>query len=200
MSQDSGRGGDESATSREVLVALGGNLPSPAGPPATTIRAAAEAVESALGPARLGRLYVTPAFPPGSGPDYVNAAMALQSARPATEILATLHDIDARFARERTARWAGRTLDLDLLACGDAILPDRAAHDGWRRLGSADQSRLAPAELILPHPRLQDRGFVLVPLAEVAPGWRHPVIGATVREMLAALPAEAPVGIRPLAG
>ena len=57
---------------------------------------------------------------------------------------------------------------------------------------------MAPDRLILPHPRMQDRGFVLLPLAEVAPDWRHPLIGQTVREMLEALPAAALEGIAPL--
>lgn len=81
-----------------------------------------------------------------------------------------------------------RTLDLDLLALGDSVLPDRATQEGWASLPLADQSRLAPDRLVLPHPRLQDRAFVLVPLARVAPGWRHPVTGLTVADMLAALP------------
>lgn len=81
-----------------------------------------------------------------------------------------------------------RTLDLDLIALGDAVLPDAATQAQWRGLDPEAQRRLAPDRLILPHPRLQDRSFVLVPLADVAPDWRHPVLGLTVREMLAARP------------
>ena len=59
----------------------------------------------------------------------------------------------------------------------------------WRRLPLSRQVCTTPTELILPHPRLQDRAFVLVPMAEVAPGWRHPVLGRTIAEMRDALPA-----------
>jgi 2-amino-4-hydroxy-6-hydroxymethyldihydropteridine diphosphokinase len=91
-----------------------------------------------------------------------------------------------------------RTLDLDLLALGDSVLPDAATQEHWRNLPLADQKRLAPDGLILPHPRLQDRAFVLVPLADVAPDWRHPLTGQTVAAMTASLPAAERAAMRPM--
>ena len=76
--------------------------------------------------------------------------------------------------------------------------PDPATQASWRALSPERQGQEAPDRLILPHPRMQDRGFVLLPLAEVAPAWRHPLIGQTVREMLDALPPAALEGIAPL--
>jgi 2-amino-4-hydroxy-6-hydroxymethyldihydropteridine diphosphokinase len=144
------------------------------------------------------RLFSTPAFPPGSGPDYVNAALAVATDLDPEALLGRLHAIEEAFGRRRALRWGPRSLDLDLIAVDDAILPDRATFDAWAALPLAEQMTRAPDRLILPHPRLHERAFVLVPLLDVAPDWRHPVIGRSVREMCAALPAELREEARPL--
>ena len=135
----------------------------------------------------VSRFFQTPCFPSGAGPDYGNAALAVQSRFSAKESLTHLHRIEADFGRERKQRWGQRTLDLDLIAMGDLVLPNEAGYRVWHDMDPQMQAKAAPTELVLPHPRIQDRGFVLVPLADVAPNWRHPVLGKTVREMLAEL-------------
>ena len=103
-------------------------------------------------------------------------------------LLRALHAVEAAFGRSRDQRWGQRTLDLDLLAADDVILPDLATYREWRKLAPDSQKELAPDTLILPHPRLQDRAFVLVPLADIVPDWCHPVTGLTVTEMVSNLP------------
>lgn len=185
-----------------VLIALGANLPNGAQSPAETLRAAVAALPaSGLRVERMSRLFVTPAFPAGTGPDYVNAAARLRAA-PGMDpgaILAALHGVEAAFGRARVQRWGMRTLDLDLLAVGDRVMPDAETFCQWRDLPQDRQVMAAPDRLILPHPRLQDRAFVLVPLHDVAPRWRHPVLGQTVGAMLRALPAEDRAAVVPLA-
>ena len=98
----------------------------------------------------------------------------------------------------RTQRWGARTLDLDLIALDGSVLPDRPVWQQWKDLSPEDQTVLAPEQLILPHPRLQDRAFVLIPLAEVAPDWVHPLTGLGVAEMAAGLPDSDRMAIKPL--
>ena len=154
-----------------VLIGIGANLPAEDGTsPLVTCRRALAALGEMFGaPPRVSSWYRSAPVPASDQPWFVNAVARFATDRPPREILGLLHAVERQFGRTRQARWAARTLDLDLLACGRAVV---------------DEPGLA-----VPHPRLRERAFVLVPLAEVAPDWRHPCDPRPVADMVAALPA-----------
>ena len=181
---------------------MGANLPLGDQSPTTTLRLACSALcDAGLSTLNFSKFYATPCFPAGAGPDYVNVAAAgpIPVGWDAARTLALLHLIEDNFGRKREQRWGMRTLDLDLVAFGATVLPDVATQTCWRNLDPVKQRTQTPNQLILPHPRLQDRAFFLVPLVDVAPDWRHPLLGLTILEMLAAIPASDHDQIVPLA-
>ena len=184
---------------KPAIIAVGANLPSEGRNPLSSVREAIAIVLHAAGPeARASRLFRTPAFPPGSGPEFVNAAIRLPWNDTPEVLLEWLHEIEAGFGRTRTARWEARIMDLDLIAVGEIVLPDRKMQARWADLPQVQAAQVTPGFLILPHPRLAERPFVLVPMADIAPDWRHPVTGRTVAEMLAALPDSDLADVRPI--
>jgi 2-amino-4-hydroxy-6-hydroxymethyldihydropteridine diphosphokinase len=182
-----------------VVIALGSNQSSRVGlPQATVARAIAVLPAKGLMIRAVSRFFATPCFPAGAGPDYVNAVVMVACDLDPPGVLSVLHRIEARFGRTREKRWGMRTLDLDLLAFAQEIRPDAATQQDWVKLAPAAQARTAPDGLILPHPRLQDRAFVLVPMADVVPAWIHPVLHQSVSEMCANLPEGDRAAVRPL--
>lgn len=157
-----------------ILIGVGANLPSAAGSPRQTCEAAL---------VHLGRLgvviaarspwYETAPVPVSDQPWFVNAVARVETRLSPAGLLAALHLTEAAFGRLRTVTNAARTLDLDLLAYRDEV-----------RTGGAP---------LLPHPRLHERAFVLFPLRDLAPAWRHPVLGETAENLAARLPDQ---GIR----
>ncbi|MEM7641396.1 MAG: 2-amino-4-hydroxy-6-hydroxymethyldihydropteridine diphosphokinase [Pseudomonadota bacterium] len=181
------------------LIALGANLGFSRRANARKVAAAAARLGALGRQATLSGLYATPAWPPASGPDYVNAVVAVWSTAAPEAMLERLHRLETAAGRTRNVRWSARILDLDLLATGCAVRPSPSGQRAWVDMSPGDQAAATPDRLILPHPRLADRAFVLVPLCDVAPDWRHPLTGRSARAMRNALPGEARRQIRRLA-
>lgn len=156
-----------------ALIALGANLPGPAGSPANAIEAALRAFPAlGLDLRSHSRLYRSPAWPDPVDPAYVNAVAQIDTVLSPADLLERLHGLEASFGRVRASRNAPRPLDLDIVDYdGRVSLPEECP--------------------ILPHPRLADRAFVLRPMAEIAPEWRHPVTGISIAALIAALPPDA---------
>ena len=157
-----------------ILIGLGANLDSAFGEPRETLSAALAAL-AREGVATLARSgwYRSAPVPPSSQPWFINAVASVTARADAHELLAVMQNIEVRFGRVRGEPNAPRPIDLDLLDyCGE---------------------RFTSSDLTLPHPRLHLRRFVLTPLAEVAPHWRHPLSNRTARQLLAELGDNQPV-------
>ncbi len=182
-----------------ALIAAGGNISSPRGDPLQAIVGAIKILSAPpLSLRAVSRFYATPCFPAGAGPDYVNGAFSLETELTSGQILQTLHGVEQEYSRNRLNRWGTRTLDLDLIALGDQVLPEAQTLRFWMDLPAHQQTQRTPDRLLLPHPRMQDRAFVLAPLMDIAPKWRHPLSGQTVAQMWAALPAADRAAVTPL--
>ena len=155
-----------------ILIGLGANLPSPRhGPPVASLEAALAALTArGIRIVARSRWWESAPVPASDQPWYVNGVVKVETALAPEALLACLHEVEAEFGRVRSVANAPRVLDLDLLAYGDLKRP-------------------GPKPPLLPHPRLAERAFVLYPMAEIAPGWRHPGTGRTLPEMIAGLPA-----------
>jgi len=202
MSQDaiqSQSGGNLPQNQSTLLIALGSNMSSDVGSPAEILHRAVTEIEDAGAVIRSkSPIYSTPAVPLGSGPDFVNAAISIAAPWAAPEAIAILHGIEARLGRRREVRWGQRVIDLDLLAVDGLVRPDVPTLRHWMNLPLEEQREKAPGHLILPHPRMHERAFVLVPLADVAPDWVHPALRRSVTQLRDALPADDLAAIAPL--
>lgn len=141
------------------VIALGSNRRSRYGSPAETVRAAADMLDAV----RLSSVRSTPALGP-AGRGFANAAAILLTDLEPPKLLGALKQVEADFGRRRGRRWGARVLDLDMILWSEG---------SWEEPG-----------LVIPHPEYRVRRFVLDPVAEVAPDWRDPLTGATMRQLL----------------
>lgn len=154
-----------------ILLGLGANLPSAVGPPVATLEAALAALARAgVRVVARSRWYRTAPVPASDQPWFVNGVAKVETKLSPPELIALLQRIESEFGRKRGVRDEARSLDLDILDY-DGLVEEKPG-------------------LILPHPRMHLRAFVLMPLAEIAPDWRHPRLDQPVSALIAALPPD----------
>ena len=154
----------DSNASDVAVIALGGNLPGAfASVRAALDAAVAQMPEKGLFPLKASRWWRSAAWPNPADPPFLNGVVLVRTALDPGAVLQALMALEADFSRRRSLPNAPRTLDLDLIAHGGSVMESPA--------------------LTLPHPRAAERRFVMGPLAEIAPGWRHPVTGQTAESL-----------------
>lgn len=155
------------------IVALGANLPSEHGDAPQTLKKAVQAMEQAgLKVVKTSRIWKTAPVPfDPSQPWYHNGVVAVETTKTAHDLLTLLLSIEQDFGRVRTVRNAPRVLDLDLIAYDDEIIPEGP-------------------EIIVPHPRMHERAFVLMPLSDIVDEWRHPQTGDNLETMMGRIPED----------
>ena len=168
----------------QSLISYGSNLDGPFGSPRETIdRALDEIKTDNLILVKKSRYYSSAAFPDKTKPRYVNGCIEIRVKMKPQQLLCHLKFVERKMGRIQSKRWDSRICDLDLLAFSNEIRPSADLFDQWYRMPLRVQMTEKPTELLLPHPRLQDRAFVLKPLMEFAADWIHPILKILQRKL-----------------
>ncbi len=172
-----------------ILIGLGSNLCGEEfDSPSEVLEAALKAMAaSGIVIKKLSRFYESEPVPKSDQPWFVNAVAAVETELVPDDLLHQLHEIEADLGRERRIKWEARIIDLDILGFEDHILPSTGL---WQ---------VETDKITIPHPRLHERLFVLKPLMDINPDWKHPVLGKTVAELVRIVEKETELSIiRPL--
>jgi 2-amino-4-hydroxy-6-hydroxymethyldihydropteridine diphosphokinase len=172
------------AVNHPIVIGLGANLPSQYGSPRNACGAALELLEkSGIKIIARSPWYESAPVPVSDQPWYVNGVIIIDSEWPPATILKHLLGVETQMGRQRGVRNAARIIDLDLIAYGETI-----TDTGQTSIGKNGPD--------IPHPRMHERAFVVLPLRDLLPNWRHPASGQSVNEMASALPPDQ--SIRPM--
>jgi len=160
-----------------ILLGFGSNLAGPWGSPAETLERAIDEIETCgLHVVARSAWYLSAPFGRTDQPAFVNGALAVETHISPPAVLARCHQVERNAGRLRRSRWGPRVLDIDLLAYHGRVIPDRR--------GRRARNQGLHTGLVLPHPGIAERPFVLEPICEIAPAWRHPVSHLTAAQML----------------
>ena len=173
------------------IIVLGSNLSSEYGSSAETLKKCVAELKSfqAIQSQLESKWYISSSFVDKSEPRYINVGIKFSTNLKPKELLNFTSDLEIKYGRKRQKRWEPRTCDIDILLCDQLILPSKLCFEKWLRLDFFEQRELSPDELILPHPRLQERTFFLKPLNDLQPDWTHPFLDMKAKEMLDSLPS-----------
>ena len=183
----------------KCLISCGANIAGPFGEPLETLKIVLEELKiRKLEVIGKSKLYSSLAFPNPQEPKYLNRCLELKADFQALDVLTCLKQIEIKMGRRESSRWSSRTCDLDLLSFANQISPSNEVFDYWYKMPLEKQIFAKPNILLLPHPRLQDRAFVLKPLMEFAADWIHPVLNVSVKEMFNSLSKEERDSVKPI--
>jgi 2-amino-4-hydroxy-6-hydroxymethyldihydropteridine diphosphokinase len=168
-----------------ILIALGGNLTNDKFKTSLDVLDAALSLleKSGVKILKKSSYFASAPVPRSDQGWFVNSAAKVSCTENPQEFLKILHDVENKMGRVRKKHWGERLIDIDLIAYGDKILPSKAKWNTGEQLKN----------LVLPHPLMHVRHFVLCPLEEVAPDWHHPIFHKTIREMLKETPPDGEV-------
>ena len=172
------------------IIVLGSNLPSEFGSSAETLKKCVDELRSfqAIQSLSESKWYISPSLVDEREPRYVNVGVRFNTNLKPKDLLLFTSDLEIKYGRKRQKRWEPRTCDIDILLCDQLILPSKLLFEKWLKLDFLGQIESVPNELILPHPRLQERTFFLKPLNDLQPDWTHPFLEMKAKEMLDSLP------------
>ena len=172
------------------VVVLGSNLSSEFGNSAETLKKCVDEIRSNpdIGSLSESNWYISSSFLNKREPRYVNVGIRFSTKLKPIKLLNFTSGLENKYGRKRQERWGSRTCDIDILLCDQLILPSKLYFKKWLNLNLSDQIKLVPDELILPHPRLQERTFFLKPLNDLQSEWIHPFLKVKAKEMLDSLP------------